>query len=148
MTADGRFRIDGANTVNYGAMVVVSTTDLDTVYSDKINYEEYYFKEIAAEKNTYCSSSDFRYAREADIPFEYVYRDKYKKILHELVVSNYICNETISNESTSVAPNVESQPTEISSNSKQRLVELKSLYDEGIITEKEYDQKRLSILGE
>ena len=85
---DGRFRIDSANTVSYGDKVVVSATDLGMTYSDKINYEDYYSEAIAGEKNTYCSSSDFRYAREADIPFEYVYRDKYKRTLHEFTVSN------------------------------------------------------------
>jgi len=39
-------------------------------------------------------------------------------------------------------------PTKVTSGSKERLIELKTLYDEGIITKEEYEQKRQSIFDE
>lgn len=143
---NGNFRVDHARFRGFDHAIVVTGTDLSAKYNEETNYEDYYYTEITGELNTYCTSSDFRHAREANIPFEYVYQDKDGKPLIEFIVNNSKCNES-KNKNRTVSK-VENKSTKTTSSTKERLVELNNLFDEGVITEAEFEEKRKSIFDE
>jgi len=136
---NGSFRVEKAQVFGYS--IIITGTDLGTEYDEKVNYKEYYSQAIAGEINIYCNTPDYKHAREAGIQFEYVYQDKSGKLLHDFTVNNSACKKT------TLVPKVKNNTVE-SVASKDKLIELKTLYDEGIITKEEYEQKRQSIFDE